>query len=177
MVSASFTRVQSKPENRPDRVVLDIDFLRPGCSDSWGWDMQVDKEYPIYLTNYWPEAEFAAFVEEANAAMATSKLRAGGVVLNTLCVLTCCIGGVCVKSAVDKATLKAVDSLRDVVNKWNKKFTEDGRQMKMRVAHIRARFDHTQIRADGSASGIVENHMRLAELDDEVWIEIEILKE
>lgn len=170
-------RVHTKPTSRADKVVVDIDFSRPGCSDAWGWIIRVDPEYPIYLAKYLPEAEFEVFVKEANEALSLSKLETGGVALNTLCCLTCCVGLICVKGSVDKATMKAVQSLRDVARKWNKKFASEGRLLKMSVVHWRTRLHRSQIRTDGTLGGVIDNHDRITELDDEAWIEIDIVKD
>lgn len=171
------SRVHTKPTSRADKVVVDVDFSRPGCSDAWGWVIRIDPEYPIYLAKYWPEAEFETFVEEANEALTVSKLESGGVAMNMLCCLTCFAGLICVKFSADKATKKAIQSLRDVAGKWNKKFASEGRLLKISVVHWRTMLHRSQIRTDGTIGSIMDNTERISELDDEAWIEIDIVKD
>lgn len=166
--------VLQKPPSRQDLVVLDVNFGRPGCADNWGWDMWISNDYSAYLRNRISEDEFSAFVVEANKAMEKSKLKSGGLLCNTLCLLTCCIGGICVKNSVDKATSKAVSALDGVVKKWNNKFIADGRMISMRTKHLHRSLQRQDFKANGTAGAAVDNMNRLTELDDEVWIEIEI---
>jgi hypothetical protein len=64
---------------------------------------------------------------------------------------------------------------RGVVRKWNSKFLADGRMISMRTKHLHRSMSVNDFRADGSLSATASNMKRLTDLDDEVWIEVEIV--
>jgi hypothetical protein len=170
------TYTLQKPATRPDLVVLDVNISRPGCTDKWGWEMWISKDYSAYIRNHIPQQEFFEFVEEANKAMETSKLKVGGVLGNSLVLLTCGIPLSFVKVYGDKALSKAVDALDEVVRKWNDKFMADGRMISMRTKHLRGSLSPlNELNTGGSLQGTANNFTRLTDLDDEVWIEVQII--
>lgn len=163
-----------KPSTTKDLVVVDVIFAAPSCTDKWGWEVFIDNHYSPHLKPGLRRKEFEAFVKEANHALLASKLRSGGLLVNTLVILSCCLPGVCIKYSVDSASKRALCGLEDVIQKWNQRLARKNRPTTMRLQYYTRKLDHREIRADGTLDATLSNAKRLAECDHEAWIEIEI---
>jgi hypothetical protein len=164
----------TKPNTTKDVVVVDIIITNPECSEKFGWECQLDRNYSAHLKKVFPRDEFEKFADEVDQELRKAKLKSGGFLTNCLCVLTCCICGLCVKQKVDLALERALGGVSALTRKWNDKFIETDRPITMKVCTINRKLHRKDFRADGTMGALVDNANRLSQIDYESWIEIHV---